>query len=186
MSRVGKKPIKIPANVKIRQEEGQLIVEGPKGKLSSPIYPGISIETKEGCLVVARDNDAKRWRALHGLVRALAANAVTGVTEGFRVEMDLVGIGYKAEVRGSSLFFSLGYSHPIEYPIPSGITVKIEKLPRTIQNYITTLVLSGFDKAKLGQFAANIRALRPPDPYKGKGLRYKDERIKLKVGKKAA
>lgn len=186
MSRVGKKPIKLPAGVKIRQENGTLYVEGPKAKLTTPLFPGITVETKDGFLVATRADDSKRMRALHGLMRALAANAVTGVTEGFRREMDLVGIGYKAEVRGSALNLSLGYSHPIEFPIPSGIAVKVEKLQRSIQNYITTLVLTGSDKAKLGQFAANLRGLRPPDPYKGKGLRYAGERIKLKVGKKAA
>ena len=186
MSRVGKKPIALPAGVKFRQEDGTLYVEGPKGKLTTPVYTGITVEAKDGSLVFTRADDSKRMRALHGLVRALAANAVKGVTEGFTIALDLVGIGYKAEVRGPSLMFSLGYSHPIEFPVPGGITVKVEKVPRTIQNYITTLTLSSADKARLGQFAANIRALRPPDPYKGKGIRYTGERIKLKVGKKAA
>jgi len=175
MSRVGKKPIPLPAGVKVQIGE-QLIVEGPKGKLAVPVPKGIRIEKNDGMLEVKRDGD--EYAALHGLTRALAANAVTGVSQGFTRELDIVGIGYRAEARGNVLMFSLGYSHPIEFMMPPGVECKVDKN--------THIVLSGIDKQLLGQVAANIRSLRPPEPYKQKGIRYTGEVLRKKVGKTGA
>jgi large subunit ribosomal protein L6 len=175
MSRVGKKPIPVPAGVKIQIGE-QLRVEGPKGKLTVPIPAGITLEQNNGALQVNRASD--KQAALHGLTRALAANAVQGVSTGFKKELDIVGIGYRAETKGRIATFWLGYSHPIEVMLPDGIDLAIDKQ--------THLVLSGFDRQLLGQVAANIRALRPPDPYKNKGIRYTGEALKKKVGKSGA
>ena len=175
MSRVGKKPIPLPAGVKVQIGE-QLLVEGPKGKLTVPVPKGIRIEKNDGFLEVKRDGD--EYAALHGLTRALAANAVTGVSQGFTRELDIVGIGYRAEVKGNVIIFSLGYSHPIEFMLPQGIECKVEKN--------THIVLSGIDKQLLGQVAANIRSLRPPEPYKQKGIRYTGEVLRKKVGKTGA
>ena len=186
MSRVGKKPITLPKEVKVLVSEARVDVEGPKGKISTPIPPGISCAVQEGRLLAQRSGEGRSVRALHGLVRSLLANAVAGVTQGFRRELDIVGIGFKAEVRKDAVLFALGYSHPIEYPIPKGIKVTVEKGARTIQNYVGTVIVEGSDKQQVGQLAANIRALRRPDPYKGKGVRYAGEYIKLKVGKKGA
>ena len=187
MSRVGKKPVRIPSGVQVHIDEQVLRVEGAKGKLSTPIPAGITFALQNGELIAQRAADSKSARALHGLARALAANAVLGVSQGFERRLDLVGIGYKAEIRGATLALALGYSHPIEYPFPDGIVIKFEKVAgKALQNYIGTLTVSGADKQQVGQVAANIRALRPPDPYKGKGIRFSNEVIKLKVGKKAA
>lgn len=175
MSRVGKKPIPVPAGVKI-SIGAQLDVQGPKGHLTVPIPAGISIEQANGRLEVKRETD--KHAALHGLTRALAANAVTGVSTGFVRELEIVGIGYRADVKGNAVTFFLGYSHPIEFILPAGVECKIEKQ--------TALSLVGFDRQLLGQVAANMRALRPPDPYKNKGVRYKGERLKKKVGKAGA
>jgi large subunit ribosomal protein L6 len=175
MSRVGKKPIPLPAGVKVQIGE-QLLVEGPKGKLTVPVPQGIRVEKNDGFLEVKRDGD--QYAALHGLTRALAANAVTGVSQGFTRELDIVGIGYRAEVKGNVIIFSLGYSHPIEFMLPQGIECKVEKN--------THIVLSGIDKQLLGQVAANIRSLRPPEPYKQKGIRYTGEVLRKKVGKTGA
>ncbi|MCS7026924.1 MAG: 50S ribosomal protein L6 [Bryobacteraceae bacterium] len=175
MSRVGRKPIPVPAGVKISIGE-TLDVQGPKGKLSVPIPPGISIEQVDGRLEVKRASD--EHAALHGLTRALAANAVTGVSTGFVRELEIVGIGYRADVKGNIVTFSLGYSHPIEFVLPPGVECKIDKQ--------TAISLSGCDRQLLGQVAANMRALRPPDPYKNKGIRYKGEKLKKKVGKSGA
>lgn len=175
MSRVGKKPIPVPAGVKIAIGE-TLDVQGPKGKLTVPIPPGISIEQANGRLEVKREND--KLAALHGLTRALAANAVTGVSSGFVRELEIVGIGYRADVKGNFVNFNLGYSHPIEFVLPQGVECKIEKQ--------VALSLIGFDRQLLGQVAADMRALRPPDPYKNKGVRYKGEKLKKKVGKAGA
>ena len=172
MSRVGKKPIPVPAGVKINIG-AQLDVQGPKGKLSVPIPAGISIENANGTLEIKRENDS--LAALHGLTRALAANAVTGVSTGFTRDLEIVGIGYRADVKSGIVNFNLGYSHPIEFILPAGVDCKIEKQ--------TALQLSGCDKELLGQVAANMRALRPPDPYKNKGVRYKGEVLRKKVGK---
>ena len=175
MSRVGKKPIPLPSGVKL-QVGDELRVEGPKGKLTVPIPPGITIEQSNGTLEIKREND--KQAALHGLTRALAANAVQGESGGFKRELDIVGIGYRAEVKGRFATFWLGYSHPIEVMLPTGIDLAIDKQ--------THLVLSGFDRQLLGQVAANIRALRPPDPYKNKGIRYTGEQLRKKVGKSGA
>ncbi|MCC6862252.1 MAG: 50S ribosomal protein L6 [Bryobacterales bacterium] len=175
MSRVGKKPVPLPANVKVNIGE-QLQVEGPKGKLRVPIPAGVRIRTSDGSLLVERDGD--QYAAVHGLTRALAANAVQGVSGGFIRELDIVGIGYRADVKGKVATFNLGYSHPIEVLLPDGVDLKIDKQ--------THLVLSGFDRQMVGQVAANIRSLRPPDPYKNKGIRYTGEVLRKKVGKTGA
>jgi large subunit ribosomal protein L6 len=175
MSRIGKKPIPLPKGVKV-QIGAQLEVTGPKGTLSVPIPPGISIEETAGRLDVKRSGDEQA--ALHGLTRALAANAVQGVSTGFVKELDIVGIGYRADVKGKVATFTLGYSHPIEVLLPDSVDLKIDKQ--------THLVLSGHDRQMLGQVAANIRALRKPDPYKNKGIRYTGEALRKKVGKTGA
>jgi len=186
MSRVGKKPIKIPSGVKVSIKDGTLEVESNKTKLTSPIPPGIHFKVEGGELVATRESDEKPYPAYHGLARALAANNVLGVTAGFSRMLDIVGIGFKADAKAKSVTFSLGFSHPIEFPIPEGISIKVEKQPRSIQNYVTTLTISGADKQLVGQVAADIRSLRRPDAYKGKGVRYTNETVRLKVGKKGA
>jgi len=175
MSRIGKKPIPLPSGVKVQIGE-QLEVIGPKGKLTVPIPPGITIEQADGRLELKRASDGHA--ALHGLTRALAANAVQGVSGGFTRELDIVGIGYRADVKGKIATFTLGYSHPIELLLPEGVDLKIDKQ--------THLVLTGYDRQMLGQVAANIRALRKPDPYKNKGIRYTGEALRKKVGKTGA
>jgi len=175
MSRVGKKPIPLPPGVKI-QIGGELNVEGPKGKLTVPIPEGVRIEQKEKHLEVVRDDD--KFAALHGLTRALAANAVQGVSTGFTRELDIVGTGYRADVKGKVATFVLGYSHPIEFLLPAGVDVKVDRQ--------THLIVSGFDRQEVGQVAAHIRALRPPDPYKNKGVRYTGETLRKKAGKTGA
>ena len=175
MSRVGKKPIPIPSDVKVTIGD-QLKVQGPKGTLTVPVPAGIRVEQNGGTLNIVRDSD--EHAALHGLTRALAANAVHGVGAGFTRELDIVGIGYRAEVKGKIASFVLGYSHPIEVLLPEGVDLKIDKQ--------THLILSSFDKQLLGQVAANIRALRKPDPYKNKGVRYTGEVLRKKVGKSGA
>ena len=175
MSRIGKKPIPLPSGVKISVGE-QLEVTGPKGKLIVPIPEGITFEQVDGRLEVKRASDDHA--ALHGLTRALAANAVQGVSSGFVRELDIVGIGYRADLKGRIATFTLGYSHPIEVLLPDGVDLKIDKQ--------THLVLAGHDRQLLGQVAANIRALRKPDPYKNKGIRYTGEVLRKKVGKTGA
>ena len=175
MSRIGKKPITVPAGVKVSIGD-HLEVTGPKGKLTVPIPAGISVEQSSGKLEIKRETDDHA--ALHGLTRALLANAVQGVSGGFTRDLDIVGIGYRADVKGKIATFTLGYSHPIEYLLPDGVDMKIDKQ--------THLVLSGHDRQLLGQVAANIRALRPPDPYKNKGIRYTGEALRKKVGKTGA
>ncbi len=186
MSRIGKNPIPVPSGVKIQIEKGRVLVEGPKGKMHSPVPAGISVSLEGSDVKVLRSSDLKPDRALHGLTRALLANAVAGVTAGFQRELDVVGIGYKVEMRGKFLHLAVGFSHPIEFPVPDGIEIKVERLQRTIGNYIGTVIIRGIDKAKVGQVAADLRRLRPPDAYKGKGIRYSDELVRLKVGKKGA
>ena len=175
MSRIGKKPIPLPGGVKVQVGE-QLEVTGPKGELTVPIPAGISIQQAAGRLDIKRASDDHA--ALHGLTRALAANAVQGVSAGFTRELDIVGIGYRADIKGKVATFTLGYSHPIEFLLPDGVDLKIDKQ--------THLVLSGHDRQLLGQVAANIRALRKPDPYKNKGIRYTGEVLRKKVGKTGA
>jgi large subunit ribosomal protein L6 len=186
MSRIGKKPIKLPAGVKVTVGEKQLEIEGKRGKLRSPVPPGIRFQLKDGTLTASRDSNLMPYPAYHGLARAMAANAVRGVSEGFSKELDLVGIGYKVDAKPKAVTMSLGYSHPIEFPIPDGISVKVEKQTKVIQNYVSTLIVSGADRQLVGQVAADLRALRRPDSYKGKGIRYANETVKLKAGKKGA
>ena len=175
MSRVGKKPIPLPKGVKVNIGN-QLEVEGPKGKLAVPIPAGVRVEQKNNHLEIAREDD--KFAALHGLTRALAANAVQGVSTGFTRELDVVGTGYRADVKGKIATFTLGYSHPIELLLPPGVDLKVDKQ--------THLILSGYDRQVVGQVAAQIRALRPPDPYKNKGVRYTGEALRKKAGKTGA
>jgi large subunit ribosomal protein L6 len=175
MSRVGKKPIPVPKGVKITIGS-ELLVEGPKGRLTVPVPPGVHIKQNDGTLDLTRDGE--QYAALHGLTRALAANAVQGVSAGFTRELDIVGVGYRADVKGNVVTFTLGYSHPIEVYLPKGVEAKVDKQ--------THLVLTGYDRQSLGQVAANMRALRPPDPYKNKGVRYTGEALRKKVGKTGA
>jgi len=176
MSRIGNKVIQVPSGVKIEIKDGVVAVQGPKGKMAIPVPRGIHFEQKDGTLVAQRETDEQR--ALHGLARALVANAVSGVTTGFKKELDIVGVGYRAEVKGRNLVLALGFSHPVEFPIPEGIQIAVDKQ--------THLVVSGADKGQVGQVAANLRGLRPPDPYKQKGIRLTGERLKKKAGKAGA
>ena len=183
MSRVGKKPITIPTGVTVTINDSALEVKGPKGTLSTPVPNGVSFKQEDGTLIAERTDDS--FKAFHGLARALANSAVVGVTEGFTREMDVVGVGYKADVQGRKINFSLGYSHPIEYPLPDGIDAKTERVgtKTSINQYQLTITLTGIDKQKLGQVAAELNRLRKPDAYKGKGVRYADRIYKLKPGK---
>jgi len=178
MSRIGRKPITLPKGVTVKIDGNTVAVQGPKGKLETMLPPGIRMEQQDGHLVAIRENDSQA--ALHGLARALVNNAVEGVTKGWTRELEIVGIGYRAEMKGKgTVVFSLGYSHPIEYPLPSGIEVAVD--PKQ-----TRLTITGIDRQKVGQVAAEMRGLRPPDPYKNKGVRYAGERLKKKVGKTGA
>lgn len=183
MSRVGKKPITIPSGVTVAINASELQVKGPKGTLTTPIPSGVSFKQEDNSLIAERENDDKA--AFHGLARALANNAVVGVTEGFKKELDVVGVGYKADVQGKKIVFALGYSHPIVYDLPEGIDAKTERVntKAAINQYQTTITLSGIDKQMLGQVAAELNRLRKPDAYKGKGVRYSDRLYKLKPGK---
>ncbi|MEE8348006.1 MAG: 50S ribosomal protein L6 [Acidobacteriota bacterium] len=184
MTRVGGKSIPVPSGVKITIEKTEVRVQGPRGNLQAPVPKNIRVELVDSEVLIHRDNEQKEVRALHGLTRALLANAVKGVTEGFSKELDLVGIGFRAAVKGKMLNLSLGYSHGIEFPIPEGVEVAIQKGKKPISNYIASILVSGNDKQQVGQVAADIRMFRRPDAYKGKGVRYSDELVKLKVGKK--
>lgn len=181
MSRIGRKPIAVPKGVKISIKDDVVEIAGPKGALRTPVPSGIKVRESEGQLLAERESDDHA--ALHGLTRALLQNAVTGVTDGYTRQLDIVGVGYKAELQKGRVMFSLGYSHPIEFPIPKGIDIKIERANKPIQQYQTTLTITGIDRQQVGQIAADMRSLRRPDPYKGKGVRYADERLKLKPGK---
>ena len=183
MSRIGKQVITVPAGVTVTVGDRELMVKGAKGTLKTPVPDGITFKQDGDQLIAERAGD--QLAAKHGLARALANNAITGVTEGFTRQMDVVGVGYKADVQGRKIVFSLGYSHPIEFPLPEGIDVKTERVPTkaSIQQYQTTLTLTGIDKQKLGQVAAEMHKLRKPDAYKGKGVRYADVPLKLKPGK---
>lgn len=176
MSRIGKKIIEMPKDVTVVSEASAVTVKGPKGTLKVPLPRGIQLEKQDGHLSVRRENDEQA--ALHGLVRSLLANAVLGVSKGFERHLDIVGIGYRAEVKGKTVMFTLGYSHPIEFPIPEGLSINVEKQ--------THIVVAGVDKRQVGQAASEIRALRPPDPYKNKGIRYTGERLRKKAGKAMA
>ena len=183
MSRIGKKPITIPKGVTVNIKDGELEVKGTKGVLKTPIPEGIAFKVEGETLFAERASNDQA--ALHGLARALANNAIVGVTQGFSRQMDVVGVGYKADVQGKKIVFALGYSHPIEFPLPEGIEAKAERLTTkgSIQQYQTTLTLTSIDKQKLGQVAAEMHKLRKPDAYKGKGVRYANVPIKLKPGK---
>ena len=178
MSRVGRKVIVVPAGVKVQVGDKALEVQGPKGKLSTPVPPGIKFALEGQQLSCLRSNDEQRLRAFHGMARALAQNAIKGVTEGFSKDLDIVGVGYRAALEGGKVVFALGFSHPIEFKVPDGIKIAIEKQ--------THLTVSGIDRQKVGQVAAEIRDLRRPDPYKQKGIRYVGEQLKKKAGKAGA
>ena len=177
MSRIGRKPIPVPQGVKI-QIDGKIVrAEGPKGKLAQPIPPALSAKVENNVLTIRRESDERNIRALHGLTRSLVVNMVTGVKDGFERKLEIVGIGYRAQMQGKSIQLALGYSHPVIFPLPDGITAEIDKQ--------TAITLRGADKGLLGETAAKLRTLRKPDPYKGKGIKYADEVIRRKVGKKA-
>lgn len=177
MSRVGKKPVNIPGKVKVGVSDGRVTVEGPKGALSRQISDKVQVAVDGGKVVVTRTGDDRQSRSLHGLMRALIQNMVTGVSDGFEKRLEIVGIGYKAELAGPNLTLSLGYSHPVVYGVPKGISIEVEKGTR--------LVVRGADRQVVGEAAAKIRGFRPPDAYKGKGIRYANEVVKLKAGKAA-
>ena len=176
MSRIGKMPVVIPKGVDVNADEKSVRVKGPKGELSSAIPAGLKVTVADGSIQIAREGDEPHTRAVHGLLRSLVANSVEGVTKGFTRELEISGVGYKAEVKGKSVLFTLGYSHPIDFPIPEGIAVAVDaKAGR--------MTVTGADKQRVGQTAAEIRKLRVPDPYKAKGIKYANEVIKRKVGK---
>ena len=178
MSRIGKAPIAIPAQAKVEVLENVVSVAGPKGKLDFQIHPGMGIRLEDDKIWVSRPSDEKAHKALHGLVRSLLANMVEGVTKGFEKRMELVGLGYRAQMQGEELILSLGFSHPINYPVPPDVKI-VAETP-------TSLVISGIDKQRVGQVAAQIRSFRKPEPYKGKGVKYANERIRRKAGKTGA
>ena len=178
MSRIGKKPIPIPSGVKIQVSDGAVEVQGPKGKLRQALPPGIAFKQEDATLVARPVREDSELGKFHGLARSLVANAVKGVTEGFRKDLDIVGVGYRAEVKGKQVQFALGYSHPVVFEVPTGIDVVIDK-----QTHIT---VTGIDRQLVGQVAADMRRLRKPDPYKQKGVRYTGEVLKKKAGKTGA
>ena len=178
MSRIGKKPIPIPAGVKVQVSEGAVEVQGPKGKLRQALPPGIAFKQEDANLVARTVREDAELGKFHGLARSLVANAVVGVTQGFKKELDIVGVGYRAELKGKQVQFALGYSHPVVFDIPNGIDVAIDK-----QTHVT---VTGIDRQLVGQVAADIRRLRKPDPYKQKGVRYTGEVLKKKAGKTGA
>jgi len=175
MSRIGKLPIEIPKGVKINFVDSVLTVQGPNGKLSRLIMPCVTLNISETSLEVSRNDELTSSRAAHGLTRTLINNMVTGVTKGFQTDLEINGVGYRAEVKGKELVLSLGYSHPVNFPIPEGIAIEVEKM--------TKLSVKGYDKEMVGQTAAKIRSFRGPEPYKGKGIKYADETILRKAGK---
>jgi len=176
MSRVGKKPIPVPSGVDVKISGADVSVKGPKGKLDWVLPDAVNVNVQDQTIVVQRKDDSKEKRALHGLARSILSGMVTGVTDGYKRELELVGVGYRAQVQGNKIVFSLGYSHPVEFLLPEGITAEVDKKQ-------TTIALNGIDKQLIGQTAANLKELRLPDAYKGKGVRYAGERIKLKPGK---
>jgi large subunit ribosomal protein L6 len=178
MSRIGKKPIPVPGNVTITVNGANVKVKGPKGELDRKIRPEMDLEQEDGQLLVKRPSDSKEHRALHGLTRALLANMVEGVTSGYRKTLEIVGVGYRAEKKGKALVLNVGYSHVVSYPEPEGISLTTSGP--------TTVVIEGIDKEKVGQVAAEIRSVRPPEPYKGKGIRYQGEQVRRKAGKTGA
>jgi large subunit ribosomal protein L6 len=178
MSRIGKMPIPLPANVAVTVDRNTVRVKGPKGELSRTFRPEMKVEVADGQVLVHRETEEKQHRAFHGLTRALLANMVHGVTEGYRRTLEIVGVGYKAEKKGKALVLTVGYSHQVTYPEPDGITLSTTSP--------TVVVVEGIDKEKVGQVAAEIRGVRPPEPYKGKGIRYQGEQVRRKAGKAGA
>jgi large subunit ribosomal protein L6 len=179
MSRIGKLPIPIPKGVEVTVGDEVVKVKGPKGVLQVNLMPGISAGLEDGTLNITRADDENQTRSYHGLVRSLLANAVTGVSEGWSKELEIVGIGYRAESQGKTVVFNLGYSHPINFAVPDGIEIDVDGKANKV-------TVKGFDRQQVGQIAAEIRGLRPPEPYKGKGIRYSDERVRTKAGKQGA
>ena len=179
MSRIGKEPIPIPDGAKVSFEGGVFTAEGPKGKVSQAVLPEVSIDIDDSVVTVGRTGETQDHRARHGLMRALLANAVHGVTEGFRKDLEIHGVGYRAELKGREIHLALGYSHPVVYPLPEGIDVELDEKAGKI-------AVLGADRQQVGQVAAEIRGLRKPEPYKGKGIKYADEIIRRKVGKAGA
>ena len=177
MSRVGRLPIAIPSGVNVKVDGPRVVVEKGKLSLTNPLPTGISCKLESSTLTFTRENDSRRLRSLHGLTRALVANAVKGVSEGFRRDLEIIGIGYRAQMQGRTLQLALGFSHPVEFPIPDGVEIQVEKQTR--------LAVIGADRQQVGQVSAMIRALRPPEPYKGKGIRYAGEKVRKKAGKTA-
>lgn len=175
MSRIGKRPIAIPDGVTVEQKEGAVHVKGPKGSLSERIPEGIRVEIGDGEVRFQRSDDRKQNRALHGLARALVANMVKGVTESFSKELEIQGVGYRADTDGKNLNLQVGFSHPVQLAIPEGLKVSVERA--------VAVRVEGISRQRVGQFAAEIRAIRPPEPYKGKGIRYVGEHVRRKVGK---
>ncbi len=176
MSRIGKKPVEIPKGVEVKLDRNILTAKGPKGSLSLEIHPRIKVSIEDGKIILNRLTEEKQDKALHGTMRALISNMIEGVSKGYERVLEIFGVGYRAQLQGNRLIFSLGYSHPVEFQLPEGIKA-------TVDQKQTTITLYGADKHLLGQVAANIRALRPPDPYKGKGIRYAGEQLRLKPGK---
>jgi large subunit ribosomal protein L6 len=177
MSRIGRLPVPVPSGVTVQVADGKVQVKGPKGVLEQVLPTEVTLDVSDSEIVVHRDNDGRQARANHGLTRALVRNLVQGVSQGFDKKLEVFGVGYRAEVRGKSLVLNLGYSHPIEYPFPDGVAVTVDKGG--------AITVSGIDKQKVGQAAAEIRSFRKPDAYKGKGVRYVGEYIRLKAGKSA-
>lgn len=175
MSRIGKMPIVIPQGVKVALTGDVIKVEGPKGTLSQKVNPGVAMSVAEGKIVFSRPAESREARTVQGLMRSLVANMVAGVNQGFERRLEIAGVGYRAEVQGESLVMSLGFSHPVKYALPKGVKAEVEKQ--------TLIILKGADKQVLGQAAANIRGLKPPEPYKGKGIKYQNEKILRKAGK---
>ncbi|MCB2205386.1 50S ribosomal protein L6 [bacterium] len=177
MSRVGKNPVVIPSGVEVKLENGIMTVKGPKGELSTPIHPEMNVAIEDGAVTVTRPSDSKPHRSLHGTTRANVQNMVTGVTEGYKKSLEMVGVGYKAELSGPNLVMSIGFSHQVAFVPPTGITFEVTSA--------TAMSVSGIDKQLVGQIAAKIRGIRPPEPYKGKGIKYAGEYIRRKAGKTA-
>lgn len=178
MSRIGKKSILIPEGVKVTLDQNLVTIEGPKGKLEHKVPGSIRIESKDGTLLFTRSSDSKMNKSLHGLTRAIVQNMIVGVTQGYLKELEIVGVGYKAQIQGRILNLQLGFSHPINFPLPEGIAIETPKP--------TQIVIKGIDKAKVGEVAAKIRSFYPPEPYKGKGIRYVGEYVRKKAGKAVA
>lgn len=180
MSRIGRKPVAIPAGVTVTTSESRVLVKGPKGELSMMILPGITIAVDTAQATIGRSDDRNESRAKHGLTRALLANMVQGVTQGYAKKLEVIGVGYKAQIKGKNLQLHLGFSHPVDFVIPEGVAIGQDEKNKNL------LTISGIDRQLVGQVAAQIRELRPPEPYKGKGIRYSDEIVRRKVGKAAA